>query len=76
MDVTTLIVLVVLGQTPEPSRDPAALVEKLGSASYAEREATQVAGKPWQQGLARVAVRAQVQGCRGPHAGQSLDQHD
>ncbi len=35
-----LIVLVVLGQTPEPSRDAAALVEKLGSASYAEREAT------------------------------------
>jgi hypothetical protein len=35
-----LIVFVVLGQTPEPSRDAAALVEKLGSASYAEREAT------------------------------------
>ena len=40
MYVATLIVLVVLGQTAEPSRDPAALVEKLGSASYAEREAT------------------------------------
>jgi hypothetical protein len=35
----TLIVLVLLGQTPESSSDPAALVEKLGSASYAEREA-------------------------------------
>jgi hypothetical protein len=34
-----LIILVLLGQTPEPSSDPAALVEKLGSASYAEREA-------------------------------------
>ena len=40
MYVATLIVLVVLGQTAEPSRDAAALVEKLGSASYAEREAT------------------------------------
>ncbi|HMF37851.1 MAG TPA: hypothetical protein VKF17_14485, partial [Isosphaeraceae bacterium] len=40
MHVATLIVLVVLGQTAEPSRDAAALVEKLGSASYAEREAT------------------------------------
>jgi hypothetical protein len=36
----TLIVLALSGQTPEPSSDPAALVEKLGSASYAEREAT------------------------------------
>ncbi len=40
MDVATLIVLVVLGQTAEPARDAAALMEKLGSASYAEREAT------------------------------------
>ena len=39
MYVASLIVLVVLGQTPEPARDAAALVEKLGSASYAEREA-------------------------------------
>ena len=29
-----------LGQTPEPKPDAAALVEKLGSASYAERETT------------------------------------
>ena len=36
----TLIVLVLWGQTPDPSPDPAALVEKLGSASNAEREAT------------------------------------
>jgi hypothetical protein len=36
----TLIVLVVLGQTPAPSSDAAALVEKLGAASFAEREAT------------------------------------
>ena len=35
-----LIFLVALGQTPEPKPDAAALVEKLGSASYAEREAT------------------------------------
>ena len=34
-----LIVLVLLGQTPETSSDPAVLVETLGSASYAEREA-------------------------------------
>ena len=40
MYVAPLIVLVVLGQTAEPARDAAALVEKLGSASYAEREAT------------------------------------
>jgi len=40
MYVAPLIVLVVLGQTAEPPRDAAALVEKLGSASYAEREAT------------------------------------
>ena len=40
MNVATLIVLVVLGQQVEPPIDPAALVEKLGSASYAEREAT------------------------------------
>lgn len=40
MDVAVLIVLVVLGQTTEPARDSAALVEKLGSPSYAEREAT------------------------------------
>ena len=36
----TLIVLVLSGQTPDPSPDPAAMVEKLGSASNAEREAT------------------------------------
>ena len=36
----TLIVLILTGQTPEPARDAAALIEKLGSASYAEREAT------------------------------------
>jgi hypothetical protein len=36
----TLIVLVLWGQTPDPSPDPAALVEKLGSARYAEREAS------------------------------------
>ena len=36
----TLIVLVLWGQTPHPSPDPAALVEKLGTASNAEREAT------------------------------------
>ncbi len=36
----TLVVLVLLGQTPGPTPDAAALVEKLGSASYAEREAT------------------------------------
>jgi hypothetical protein len=35
-----LIVLVLLGQTPGPAPDPDALIEKLGSASYAEREAT------------------------------------
>ena len=35
-----LIFLVALGQTPEPNPDAAALVEKLGSASYAEREAS------------------------------------
>jgi len=40
MDVATLIVLVVLGQTADSSREAAALVEKLGSASFAEREAT------------------------------------
>ncbi len=40
MYVAPLIVLVVLGQTAEPARDAAALMEKLGSASYAEREAT------------------------------------
>ncbi len=40
MYVAPLIVLVVLGQTADPARDAAALVEKLGSASYAEREAT------------------------------------
>ncbi len=35
-----LIVLALLGQPPEPSRDAAALVEKLGSAAAAEREAS------------------------------------
>jgi hypothetical protein len=35
-----LIVLALLGQTPEPKPDAAALVEKLESARYAEREAT------------------------------------
>ncbi len=35
-----LIVLALLGQQADPSRDAAALMEKLGSASYAEREAT------------------------------------
>ena len=35
-----LIVLVVFAQTPEPKPDAAALVEKLGSAHDAEREAT------------------------------------
>jgi len=34
-----LLVLVLLGQTAESQLDPAALVEKMGSASYAEREA-------------------------------------
>jgi hypothetical protein len=36
----SLLVLVTLGQTPESKPDAAALVEKLGSARYAEREAT------------------------------------
>ncbi len=40
MEIATLIVLVALGQKAESSNDAAALVEKLGSASYAEREAT------------------------------------
>ncbi len=35
-----LIVLALLGQPPEPSRDAAALVEKLGSAAASEREAS------------------------------------
>ncbi len=35
-----LIVLALLGQPPEPSRDAAALVEKLNSAAAAEREAS------------------------------------
>ncbi len=35
----TLIVLALLGQPPDPAGDPDALVKKLGSASYAEREA-------------------------------------
>jgi hypothetical protein len=34
-----LVVLALLGQLPAPARDPAALVEKLGSSSQAEREA-------------------------------------
>ena len=40
MDIATLIVIVALGQKADSSADAAALVEKLGSASYAEREAT------------------------------------
>ncbi len=40
MDIATLIVLAALGQKADSSNDAAALVEKLGSASYAEREAT------------------------------------
>jgi hypothetical protein len=35
----SLLYLVLLAQTPEQSPDPAALIEKMGSASYAEREA-------------------------------------
>ena len=34
-----LIVLALMGQPAEPPRDPAALLEKLGSARNAEREA-------------------------------------
>ena len=40
MNIAALILLAVLGQKADPENDAAALVEKLGSARYAEREAT------------------------------------
>ncbi len=40
MNVATLILLAVLGQKTDTATDADALVEKLGSARYAEREAT------------------------------------
>ena len=69
----TLIVLVLSGQTPDPSPDPAAMVEKLGSASNAEREATKSLESLGQQGPARAAVCTQVQGSRGSIASRGAD---
>ena len=37
---TLLVVFALLGQTADAPPDPAALIEKLGAASFAEREAS------------------------------------
>src|SRR4051794_2654771 len=39
MLVSNLLLLVILGQTPDEKTDPAALAAQLGSGRYAEREA-------------------------------------
>ena len=71
-----LIVLVLLGQTPEPKADAAALVEKLGSASYAEREATKSLESLGSKALPALRSALKTNGPRGPRAGQSHDQQD
>ena len=71
-----LIFLVALGQTPEPKPDAAALVEKLGSASYAEREASKSLENLGSKALPALRSSLKSKDPEVRYAGQGHDQQD
>ena len=71
-----LIFLVALGQTPEPKPDAGRAGGETRLGELRRARSDEVVRKSGQQGAARAAVFAQVQGSRGTVAGQGHDQQD